>query len=187
MLTSPWRSREADDLVAGVIKIHVTLCYRLVESISVFGRNSHVHRVMFEACLITIIQLFFVEVVLHEAVDIQWPLTNSRLSATSLISRRGKFSLTEIKSILHHVVFLLGILRKRFVTQKSCRVVNSGHFFKLADLIERLRLHLTVVYVVEAAFSRLGSSVSAWRIITSAVLLYDSHSEPRLSGPWLPI
>lgn len=124
--------------------MHVALC--VIESVSIFGCNS-VNRS--EASLITIIQFVFVEVVLHEAVDVHWPFTHSSLSALNIpVPRRGKLSLTKIKSILlHHliIVFYLRILRERFMTQKRCRVVNSGHFFERAYLLERLSLHLTVI------------------------------------------
>ena len=136
--------------------------------------------------MIAIIQFVFVEVVLHEAVDVHCLLTQSSLSATSLISRRGKLDLTKIKSILHHVVFLLRILRERFMTQKPCRVVNSGHLFELAYLLERLRLHLTVISMYSrSVFSVLliGRSVNA--IITTSVCL--SHCYSGLCGSWLPV
>lgn len=134
--------------------------------------------------MIAIAELFFVEVVFHQAVNVHWLLPDSCLSASSLISRRGKLILSKIKGVLQEiVVFLLRILRERFVTQEARRLVDSSHFLELSYLLERLRLHLAVVDFVRLAV--LLRSVHS-RLVTS-VCLHHSCSGTRLCGSWLPL
>ena len=91
--------------------------------------------------------------------------------------------------MLHHliIVFYLRILRERFMTQKRCRVVNSGHFFERAYLLERLSLHLTVIQHSWSIFSKIGRSVSAWIITSVCLCSCYSGTKARSCGSWLPL